>query len=40
MDHFDGWLQKVEKLVQGMGDENLTSEEYKEMLANFQVLDA
>ncbi|GFR90227.1 nesprin-1, partial [Elysia marginata] len=36
MDTFDGWLQKVEKLIKGMGDESLTSEEYKEMLANFQ----
>ncbi|GFR66525.1 nesprin-1, partial [Elysia marginata] len=38
MDTFDGWLQKVEKLIKGMGDESLTSEEYKEMLANFQSL--
>ncbi|GFO48198.1 nesprin-1, partial [Plakobranchus ocellatus] len=36
MNNFDGWVQKVENLVKGMSDENLTSEEYKEMLANFQ----
>ena len=30
-------MNSVEKLMQGMGQENISSDEYKDMLAKFQV---
>ncbi|XP_035824390.1 nesprin-1 [Aplysia californica] len=36
MEGFDNWLQFVEKLMKEMGQEDLTGEEYRDMLAKFQ----
>ncbi|CAL1544282.1 unnamed protein product [Lymnaea stagnalis] len=36
MNDVDGWVQNVEKLIQAMSQENLTGDEYKDLLAKFQ----
>lgn len=37
MDGFGNWVEDIEKLITAMGDESLTGDEYKDMLAKFQV---
>ena len=37
VDGMSDWINNVEKLMKEMGQENISSDEYKDMLARFQV---